>query len=279
LSWLNKGIISIYEKLFVRKAFYNFNKRLFYLSLRGIGVLNYKNDKLTGEEHFLQHSLPQLIPSDKELVVLDVGANEGHYACKVKETYPNAEIFAFEPHPKTFARLQSQAAKHGFQAFNLACGEKRCRMELYDRLEAAERGTTHASLYKDIIEQIHGSELASWSVQVIDLDYFIKERGIQKVNFLKIDTEGHELSVLLGAQDSIKRNVIDVIQFEFNEMNVISRVLFKDFYDMLSSYVFFRMLPDGLVPLGRYTPLMYELFAYQNIVAVPERSVLTQREG
>jgi hypothetical protein len=51
-------------------------------------------------------------------------------------------------------------------------------------------------------------------------------------------------------------------------MNVISRAFFRDFYTLLPDYAFYRLLPDGPVPLGEYSPILWELFASQNIVAV-----------
>lgn len=85
---------------------------------------------------------------------------------------------------------------------------------------------------------------------------------------LKIDTEGHELNVLKGARLTIAKGMVDVIQIEFNEMNVISRTFFKDIIDILPGYDFYRLLPDGLLPLGAYKILDFEIFAFQNIVAL-----------
>ena len=84
---------------------------------------------------------------------------------------------------------------------------------------------------------------------------------------LKIDTEGHELEVLKGFEPYIRQNKVDLIHFEFNEMNVASRVFFKDFWEFLPNYDFYRMLQDGLIPIKNYNPVYCEIFAYQNIVA------------
>jgi hypothetical protein len=42
---------------------------------------------------------------------------------------------------------------------------------------------------------------------------------------------------------------------------------FKDSWDFLPNYDFYRMLPDGLVKIENYSPIFCEIFAYQNIVA------------
>jgi hypothetical protein len=89
------------------------------------------------------------------------------------------------------------------------------------------------------------------------------------VRLLKIDTEGHEASVLRGARETIAGRRIELVQFEFNAMNVASRTFFKDFVDLLPGYRFYRLLPDGRVPL-RYSPHACEIFAFQNVVAIRE---------
>ena len=94
-----------------------------------------------------------------------------------------------------------------------------------------------------------------------------KRKKIKEVKFLKIDTEGNELNVLLGAKRLLKENRIETIQFEFNEMNVMSRVFFRDFLELMPDHTFYRLLPAGLLPIGKYSPLTNEIFAYQNVIA------------
>jgi hypothetical protein len=54
-------------------------------------------------------------------------------------------------------------------------------------------------------------------------------------------------------------------------MNVVSRVFMKDFFDLMAGFEFYRTLRDGLMPLGQYSPMKCELFAFQNIVALPKK--------
>ncbi|MFM5942219.1 MAG: hypothetical protein ACKO9G_02350, partial [Dolichospermum sp.] len=46
------------------------------------------------------------------------------------------------------------------------------------------------------------------------------------------------------------------------------RVFFHDLQDILRGYCMYRMLPSGLLKLSNYSPILYEIFAYQNIVAI-----------
>ena len=89
---------------------------------------------------------------------------------------------------------------------------------------------------------------------------------------LKIDTEGYESEVLKGASRMISNELIDIIQLEFNEMNVISKVFLKDFYNMLPGYNFFRLDSNRLIALNNYNPAN-EIFLFQNIVAVKQNLI------
>jgi len=50
-------VTSLYQSVFARRVFYPFNKLLYLLSLRGLGVLNFESDKLSGERFFLSYAL------------------------------------------------------------------------------------------------------------------------------------------------------------------------------------------------------------------------------
>jgi FkbM family methyltransferase len=257
-------LFDFYAFLFSRKRFYRLNRWLFYASIRGLGILNFKNDVVSGERHFLNGYLS----SCQKPTVFDVGANEGLYAKGVWAVNTDAQVFAFEPHPETYSRLlvHSSGLKN-MTAINAACGSVAGQFVLYDY--AGSTGTGHASLHAGVIEGIHKGQSGQHVVDVIDLDTFATDHGISLIHLLKIDAEGHELEVLKGAENLLRENRIRAIQFEFNEMNVVSRVFFKDFSDLLPNYRFYRMLRDGLVALDPYSPLFCELFVFQNIVALP----------
>lgn len=256
-----KLVYDLYRVFFARVIFYKFNKFLYGLSLRGLGILNYESDKLSGEEYFIEHHLP----TNKSGVVLDVGANIGKYSKLVRKTNKYIDIYAFEPHPVTYQSLARNMISVDVRTYNMGIGAKEGSLTLYDYAE--EDGSSHASLYKDVIEKIHRKSSVAHEISIISLDNFVADNKIDGVSLLKIDTEGHELEVLKGFERNIRSNKVKLIHFEFNEMNMVSKVCFKDFWDLLPNYDFFRMLPDGLVPIENYSPVFCEIYAYQNIVA------------
>lgn len=254
-------LCSVYRFIFARKFFFKFNKLIYRMSLHGLGMLNYKTSEQSGEAHFLQHELESI----NGFVILDVGANIGNYCSLIKQKDPSYDIYAFEPHPKTYQRLVENTRTLGIRTFNIGIGATKGSLTLYDY--DCNDGSEHASLHKGVIEQIHKGEAIAHEVTVVSLDEFVSQQRIEKISLLKIDTEGHEFEVLKGAGNLLKTGKIEMIHFEFNEMNVISRVFFKDIWDYLPNYDFYRMLPDGLVHIKNYSPISCEIFAYQNLVA------------
>ncbi len=234
----------------------------FYKALNRVGVLNFQDMRVSGEEGFLSRYVTGL----NKPTIFDVGANTGKYARTVLATCPSAQVFVFEPHPKTFKMLTDTLSDPRLRAVNVGIGAADGSMELYDYRD--EDGSSHASLYKDVIERIHHRPSVSHRVPVRRLDGLAAELGVSRIHLLKVDTEGHELAVFQGAEQLISSGAIDVIQFEFNEMNVISRTFFKDFWDLLSKYDFYRLLPSGALYINQYVPAFCEIFAFQNIVCV-----------
>ena len=256
-------IIDLYVLLFARKKFEKLNKFLFRLSLAGLGVLNYKTSKISGEKVFLESYL-----KGKNGVVIDVGANQGGYCHQVISANEEMIIYAFEPHPVTFNILLSKIKNYkNVLPINKGMSGERGLLNLYDY--GGNDGSEHASLYKEVIGEIHGSQLiSSHEVELVTLDDFLEEKKISRVDLLKIDTEGNEFEVLRGGLNAIKQRKIKAIHFEFNEMNVASQVFFRNFWKILEGYRLYRLLPSEMMEIKEYKALWCEIYAYQNIVAI-----------
>lgn len=229
-------------------------------ALNDIGVLNWEDKDRCGENFFLQTYLAEFF----QPVVLDIGAHHGDYSNKIIEVCQSATIYAFEPHPAAYLKLEQCGKEHGYLTFNSALGKHNESATIYDYFH--QDGSEHASLYRGVIEELHAQASIAHPIRIEKLDDVIDKLSLKQVNLLKIDTEGNEFNVLLGAEQSLRIGMIDVIHFEFNEMNIMSRTFFKDFYDFLPEYDFFRLTAQGAIHIPTYIPWLCEIFAYQNIV-------------
>ena len=107
-------------------------------------------------------------------------------------------------------------------------------------------------------------------VEVVTIDEFASARNIRQIELMKVDVEGGELNVLHGAQGLIKERRIKAIQFEVGDAYPVRRTWMHDFYDLLTGYSLYRLLPNSLLPLGPYRPPTHELFHFHNVVALRE---------
>lgn len=206
--------------------------------------------------------------TDKEPVVFDVGANSGTYAVAAIERFPaGTTVHAFEPAMAAYQALNEAIGKAGLAArirshhfgFSNAPGEA--------VLYGPHPGSSIATMHPDPDKV----DLPGRSKEVIKLrtmDAFCMEQGIQYIDLLKVDAEGHELAVLLGAGRLLQEGRIGHIQFEFGERHVDARVFFKDIHDLLHlNYELYRIVRDGLWPIPRYTTDL-EVFNTANFLAV-----------
>jgi FkbM family methyltransferase len=261
---MSSALFRLCTSILARKRLIRLNRFLYSVSLRGLGVLNFESLGASGEALFLETVMRQYcLPGLPAPVVLDVGANIGAYARAVMGIAPEAHIHCFEPHPNNVAKLASLRSEN-VTIVDQAVGAESGTLELFDYLESD--GSSHASVYKEVFEQIHRRPHVSHRVPVTTIDSYMSEHGLQSVALLKIDTEGHELAALQGARRVLAEERIDIVHFEFNEMNVASRTFLGDFFAALPRYQIFRLLPDGWMRL--HDRPIDNIYAFQNIVAV-----------
>ena len=89
------------------------------------------------------------------------------------------------------------------------------------------------------------SFLRSEIVNVVSIDSFCKKKNIDKIDLLKIDTEGHEAEVLKGATRMLKKNIRYIlIEFHFSKIyknydrTKIENILEKNNFKIVKKFKF-----------------------------------------
>ena len=136
-------------------------------------------------------------------VVFDIGANTGIYALLAAVTDPQRTVYAFEPVPRIFERLQKNLALNQVQNLHVnasAVTNFDGTIELYIPKGDVHipTGSSTALGFREAAETVR--------VAAITLDSFVQKEQIPKVDLIKIDTETTEPWVLAGAQETIKRD-------------------------------------------------------------------------
>jgi hypothetical protein len=104
---------------------------------------------------------------------------------------------------------------------------------------------------------------------VITGDKYVRDNGVGHIHTLKIDTEGHELSVLKGFASTLQAGRISLIQFEHGSVHIAARSLLRDFYQLLSPIDFtIGRLHPRCVDFKEYDHREDEQFRMGNYIAV-----------
>jgi FkbM family methyltransferase len=239
-------------------------ERLHRVSLIGMNYGRGGGFATSGEPSLLALLAGRARESHTPFVVLDVGANTGEYTRAVLHAFAGrAIVHAFEPQPSAYLQLQREfGGDSRVHLTGAAIGSRDGEVRLY----SPAPGSTLASLHRQTVADWEAPEIAEEVVPLRALDSYCAEVGIERLDLLKIDVEGHELEVLRGAARLLEEGRITGIQWEFGPAHVVSRTFMRDFVDLLGSrYRIYRLLPNGLREL-RYSPLS-EIFFTANFYA------------
>jgi len=142
--------------------------------------------------------------------VLDVGANEGQYACWLRGLGFTGRIISFEPLAMAHQRLQRAASKDPLWTIapRTAVGNEEGQIRLN---VASNRGASSSILQMSKAHQEAAPEVTYVGFEAVPMsrldcvaDEFL---GPAQNIFLKVDTQGFELQVLQGATELLRRIV------------------------------------------------------------------------
>lgn len=264
---LNNNMLNIKKEGFVSGKV----KGLFYKIFSMVENNNNADFYTNGEDKFLKSYLSKY--KNKDVILFDIGANVGKYTemlLKYCEQYNiGYQIFIFEPVKASIKVLQEKFgtnAKIVINPFGVSDVNKTTEI-FYDKA-----GSTLASLYPRELSQSNIYLSQQETIQLIRLEDYISEKKISKIDFLKIDVEGHEIPAFIGMGKFLHADFIHAIQFEYGGANIDSRTFLKNLYGLLQpkGYTIFKVKKNHLEP--RSYDVRMENFAYANFVALNEHA-------
>lgn len=222
-----KAILGQRAADWLKRSFPIGDEQVLAAQLRKLGYGNHSNFFDSGEEHFIK----VVAAAGYAGFAVDVGANAGGYASLLGANgFKRAMLF--EPHPAHTQSLTEIAAAFGYEVRCAALGDKTGFSELRfdpNRLWLASLSTE--------VEQIpYLRNGASQSVPLTTLDDVCRELEWPEVDLLKIDVEGWEHEVLVGAQELFRTRPPSFIQIEYN---------WHQLFRGHSLYSLARQVPDG----------------------------------
>ncbi|MBU1908863.1 MAG: FkbM family methyltransferase, partial [Verrucomicrobia bacterium] len=154
--------------------------------------------RLDGGEEWLRlaayrqydHPVVKARPGD---VVLDVGAEDGADSLMFSsQVGTEGRVYAFEPDPANREKLGlALDAKPNIIMVPLALGEAEAEVRFI-----SQKSLSHIA---------RPDEEGGMAVRVVSVDQFVRESNLQRVDLIKLDTEGYEVPILKGAAETIRK--------------------------------------------------------------------------
>ena len=153
---------------------------------------------------------------------MDVGAHIGYYSLEAATVVgQNGRVIAIEPNPEILPILRGNVTASDAKSvavWPVACSESESTLELY----ASQGGNTgETSLSKANASQ-EGQATVPYSVRARSLDAILDESMVSRVDVIKIDVEGAELSVLKGAVQTLAKYhpvlIIEIVPYQLKAM-------------------------------------------------------------
>ena len=212
------------------------------ISLSGYKLI--KNSNFVKLYRTLDQSLKILV-KNKEPIIFNVGAHNGESIKRYRNIFKNAKFHSFEPQKKNFFKLKKyENNKIKINNFALGAQNKILKFNINDD------DSTSSFLKPFHSEKLINKKLKLNKIENIKietLDRYVEKHRINTIDILKIDVQGFERDVLLGAKKTLK-NIVKIVELE---------IIFIDYYQKKSS---FYELENILYPMG------FELFTVSSPV-------------
>lgn len=147
------------------------------------------------------------------MTFLDIGAHVGQYTLVGSERVGAAgEVHAFEPDPETFRWLCSNVERNDLgnvTTNQLALTAEPGTLQLFESA-VNDVGSTSLREPRQFTGRVH-------DVACVPLDDYLRSHGIERVDLIKMDVEGAEISVLQGAKRILSAPDVPILIVEFEE--------------------------------------------------------------
>jgi FkbM family methyltransferase len=223
-------------------------------------------------EPHIQQLLRRLVTEDT--CALDIGANIGAHSLAIGSIASKGRVFAFEAHPRNFGYLEQNLAGHdGFarlRPIHVALWSEAATLTIAGAKELAGSSFLVAEnngqgadvrIREANPNALAGRELnlASFTVEAVTLDAWLMQNPQDRVDLIKLDVEGAESHVLLGARELIARHRPKLI-VEYNPSCAMSYFgeapdrLYRQLAEMFTTV---ELIDEsgGLVPIARWEDL------------------------
>ena len=163
------------------------------------------------------------IEKEEKPKIFDIGANIGQSIDRFTRLFKDSEIVSFEPTPDIFEKLKEKyQKKKNVKLFNLAIDNSASKKDFYSyryhKINSLVSSDINSKFYKsrEMISKQDSNKVFQniIKVETKTIDGIIDELKIDKIDIMKIDTQGNEDRVLEGCINTLKTKKIKIIELE-----------------------------------------------------------------
>ena len=186
--------------------------------------------------------IEEILLKNRPITIFDVGANFGWYGLVLSRFNNESDIHFFEANPNLIKNLENTMMLNNLtrrsKINNLIISDNN---NSYKELHVPSKLQGSASLdinklqnSLDYFYEDDRKNIESFSIETKTLDQYSTENKIEKVDFMKIDVEGHEENVLLGSKNIIKLSGQLIVLMEWNIGSYSNNLIYcLDLFDFI----------------------------------------------
>lgn len=154
--------------------------------------------------------LGSLVEANGSASIIDVGANVGVHSLGLASLGPHVQVVAVEANPRTAGWLQKNADRNSsarVRVVQRAIADEPGSLSFCDNQEFAAGSMPLAGAPAEFVQFLNGGDDSHQVIEVpaVRLDDLVDELGLDSLDILKIDVEGHDIRVIRGALGAIER--------------------------------------------------------------------------
>ena len=221
------------------------------------------NPEINGEYNVLKNIIKN---SDKEVCLIDGGANVGKYSEKFLSlclgNNKKPILYSIEPFPNTMKKLQERIGSRAKNTIQAALGSEPSKVKLYyGDINSPSGGTNSLISHYYLNDHIE--------VDQKTLDSIVEDNNIKKIDFLKLDIEGAEYNALLGSLKILSNQIVSYIQLEYNQTWIAGGGTIKKVLDLCGKYGYqlFIISKNELISVPSYHFILDD-FYFCNLLLV-----------
>lgn len=151
-----------------------------------------------------QYNAKEFFNLEDSKIILDCGANIGIFSLWAHYLSPKSRIYAFEPTQLTFKMLENNIKVNNLEycisVYNEALGDA----DIFTKLRTTQNSLGTGNSIMDS-ESVTPGNILIQNIKMKTIDKFVQEYKLEKVDFIKIDTEGYEKQIIKGATETIRK--------------------------------------------------------------------------